>query len=78
MKLINVLKLSVPRNSIVGSVLKENMLEGRIIDNNTSKPLYLYHIDLMGSMSTKNISGKKYVIIIINDFSRCTFVAFLR
>jgi hypothetical protein len=36
----------------------------------TNKPLELLHIDLFGSTRTRNISGNRYVFIIIDDFTR--------
>nr|GEY96679.1 retrovirus-related Pol polyprotein from transposon TNT 1-94 [Tanacetum cinerariifolium] len=46
-------------------------------DTNQEK-LYLLHMDLCGPMSIKSVNGKKYILIIVNDYSRFTWVKFLR
>ncbi|GKD96499.1 retrovirus-related pol polyprotein from transposon TNT 1-94, partial [Tanacetum coccineum] len=46
-------------------------------DTNQEK-LYLLHMDLCGPMRVTIINGKKYVLVIINDYSRFTWVKFLR
>ncbi|XP_059291073.1 uncharacterized protein LOC132044597 [Lycium ferocissimum] len=43
----------------------------------TSKPLQLLHMDLVGPTRTANIGGKRYAFVIIDDFSRFTWVIFL-
>jgi len=43
----------------------------------TTKPLELIHMDLCGPMRVQSRSGKKYVLVIIDDFSRFTWVIFL-
>nr|GEW94806.1 putative ribonuclease H-like domain-containing protein [Tanacetum cinerariifolium] len=46
-------------------------------DTNQEK-LYLLHMDLCGPMRVKSINGKKYILIIVDDYSRFTWVKFLR
>nr|GFB00771.1 retrovirus-related Pol polyprotein from transposon TNT 1-94 [Tanacetum cinerariifolium] len=46
-------------------------------DTNQEK-LYLLHMDLYGPMRVESIKGKKYIIVIVNDYSRFTWVKFLR
>ncbi|RDY09773.1 hypothetical protein CR513_05813, partial [Mucuna pruriens] len=43
----------------------------------TSKPLELLHIDLFGSTKTISISGKHYELVVVDDYSRWTWVLFL-
>jgi len=43
----------------------------------TSKPLQLLHMDLFGPTRTASIGGKKYAFVIVDDFSRFTWVMFL-
>nr|GEV04154.1 copia protein [Tanacetum cinerariifolium] len=43
----------------------------------SNKPLYLFHIDLCGPMSVESINGKRYVLVIVDDYSRYTWVFFL-
>ncbi|GJV84577.1 retrovirus-related pol polyprotein from transposon TNT 1-94 [Tanacetum coccineum] len=46
-------------------------------DTNQEK-LYLVHMDLCGPMCVKSINGKKYILVIVDDYSRFTWVKFLR
>ncbi|XP_075086520.1 uncharacterized protein LOC142169185 [Nicotiana tabacum] len=43
----------------------------------TSKPLQLLHMDLFGPNKTAIIGGKRYAFVIIDDYSRFTWVNFL-
>ncbi|GJR69177.1 retrovirus-related pol polyprotein from transposon TNT 1-94 [Tanacetum coccineum] len=49
----------------------------RAEDTNQEK-LYLLHMDLCGPMRVESINGKKYILVIVNDYSRFTWVKFLR
>nr|GEW38905.1 retrovirus-related Pol polyprotein from transposon TNT 1-94 [Tanacetum cinerariifolium] len=40
--------------------------------------LHLLHIDLCGPMRVASINGKRYVLMIVDDYSRYTWVHFLR
>ncbi|GJT25377.1 retrovirus-related pol polyprotein from transposon TNT 1-94 [Tanacetum coccineum] len=40
--------------------------------------LYLLHMDLCGPMRVASINGKKYILFIVDDYSRFTWVKFLR
>ncbi|GJZ27229.1 retrovirus-related pol polyprotein from transposon TNT 1-94, partial [Tanacetum coccineum] len=40
--------------------------------------LYLLHMDLCGPMRVESINGKKYILVIVDDYSRFTWVKFLR
>jgi transposase InsO family protein len=44
----------------------------------TSRPLELLHMDLFGPVAYLSIGGSKYGVVIINDFSRFTWVFFLQ
>ena len=43
----------------------------------TSRPLEILHIDLCGPMSIMSRGGKRYVCVIVDDYSRCTWTLFL-
>ena len=43
----------------------------------TSKPLELLHMDLFGPTRTQSLSGNRYGFVIIDDFTRYTWVLFL-
>nr|GEY06853.1 hypothetical protein [Tanacetum cinerariifolium] len=40
--------------------------------------LNLLHIDLCGPMRVASINGKKYILVIVDDYSRYTWILFLR
>src|ERR1043165_2611402 len=44
----------------------------------SSRPLELLHIDLFGLVKTVSIRGKKYGLVIVDDYSRWTCVKFLK
>ena len=43
----------------------------------TSRPLELLHMDLCGPMSTLSLSGKQYILVVVEDFTRFTWTCFL-
>ena len=43
----------------------------------TSRPLELLHMDLFGPSRTPSLGGKSYAYVIVDDFSRYTWVLFL-
>ena len=43
----------------------------------TSRPLELLHIDLMGPARVHSLGGKKYVLVVVDDFTRYTWVVLL-
>ncbi|GJW54680.1 retrovirus-related pol polyprotein from transposon TNT 1-94 [Tanacetum coccineum] len=45
-------------------------------DTNQEK-LYLLHMNLCGPMRVASINGKKYILVIVDDYSRFTWVKFL-
>nr|GFA44430.1 integrase, catalytic region, zinc finger, CCHC-type, peptidase aspartic, catalytic [Tanacetum cinerariifolium] len=45
---------------------------------NSKQRLHLLHMDLCGPMRVASINGKRYVLVIVNDYSRYTWVHFLR
>ncbi|GJY96424.1 retrovirus-related pol polyprotein from transposon TNT 1-94 [Tanacetum coccineum] len=45
-------------------------------DTNQEK-LYLFHMDLCGPMRVSSINGKKYILFIVDNYSRFTWVKFL-
>nr|GFC03622.1 putative ribonuclease H-like domain-containing protein [Tanacetum cinerariifolium] len=45
---------------------------------NSKQRLHLLHMDLCGPMRVASINGKRYVLVIIDDYSRYTWVHFLR
>nr|GFB35179.1 hypothetical protein [Tanacetum cinerariifolium] len=46
-------------------------------DTNQEK-LYLLYMDLCGPMRVESVNGTKYILVIVDDYSRFTWVKFLR
>jgi hypothetical protein len=44
----------------------------------TSKVLELLHMDLMGPMQVESIGGKRYAFVVVDDFSKFSWVNFIR
>ena len=44
----------------------------------TSRPLELLHIDLMGPAKVQSLGGKKYILVVVDDFTRYTRVVLLK
>ncbi|GJZ80514.1 retrovirus-related pol polyprotein from transposon TNT 1-94, partial [Tanacetum coccineum] len=47
-------------------------------EDTNQKKLYLIHMDLCGPMRMESINGKEYILVIVDDYSRFTWVKFLR
>ena len=43
----------------------------------TSRPLELLHLDLMGPTRTESLGGKRYIMVMIDDFTRYTWIILL-
>ncbi|GJZ80331.1 retrovirus-related pol polyprotein from transposon TNT 1-94 [Tanacetum coccineum] len=46
--------------------------------NTNMEVLHTLHMDLCGPMIVQSINGKKYILVIVDDYSRFTWVKFLR
>ena len=44
----------------------------------TSRPLELLHIDLMGPARVQSLGGNRYILVVVDDFTRYTWVVLLR
>ncbi|GJW82490.1 retrovirus-related pol polyprotein from transposon TNT 1-94 [Tanacetum coccineum] len=56
---------------------KKSSHQPKAKDTNQEK-LYLLHMDLCGLMRVASINGKRYILVIVDDYSRFTWVIFLR
>ncbi|GJZ69068.1 retrovirus-related pol polyprotein from transposon TNT 1-94 [Tanacetum coccineum] len=56
---------------------KKSSHQPKAEDTNQEK-LYFLHMDLCGPMRVASINGKRYILVIIDDYSRFTWVRFLR
>ncbi|GJY67362.1 retrovirus-related pol polyprotein from transposon TNT 1-94 [Tanacetum coccineum] len=48
------------------------------LENTNLEVLNTLHMDLCGPMQVQTINGKKYILVIVDDYSRFTWVKFLR
>ncbi|GJW00175.1 retrovirus-related pol polyprotein from transposon TNT 1-94, partial [Tanacetum coccineum] len=56
---------------------KKSSHQPKAEDTNQEK-IYLLHLDLCGPMRVEGINGKKYILVIVDDYSRFTWFKFLR
>ena len=73
-------KINYERNKIcdacqLGKQTKKSFKLKNIVS--TTRPLELLHMDLFGPTRTINLGGRKYGLVIVDDFSRFTWVMFL-
>ncbi|KAI3718335.1 hypothetical protein L6452_19200 [Arctium lappa] len=47
-------------------------------ENNCPRPLHMLHVDLCGPISIQSLAGKKYILVLIDEFSRYTWIEFIR
>ena len=47
-------------------------------EKNVTEPLALLHMELIGPSSVESLNRKKYALVIVDDYSRFTWVYFLR
>ncbi|GJT99357.1 retrovirus-related pol polyprotein from transposon TNT 1-94 [Tanacetum coccineum] len=47
-------------------------------EDSIQEKLYLLHMDLYGPMRIQSINGRKYISVIVDDYSRLTWVKFLQ
>ncbi|XP_022873216.1 uncharacterized protein LOC111392180 [Olea europaea var. sylvestris] len=60
----------------LGKQLKESHKKtSRIL---TKRPLELIHMNLMGPSRTESLGGKRYILVVVDDFSRFTWIELLR
>jgi len=74
-------KLKIVEDNICGEcqISKQTrMSHPRLEHQITSKVLELLHMDLMGPMQVERIGGKRYAFVVVDDFSRFTWVNFIR
>ncbi|GJR21325.1 retrovirus-related pol polyprotein from transposon TNT 1-94 [Tanacetum coccineum] len=67
----------VPSSSLDIVLCKKKPHKPKSEDTNQEK-LYLLHMDLCEPMRVASVNGKKYILIIVNDYSRFIWVKFLR
>nr|GEY50814.1 retrovirus-related Pol polyprotein from transposon TNT 1-94 [Tanacetum cinerariifolium] len=55
---------------------KKHSHKTKVKDTNREK-LHLIHMDLCGPMRVASVNGKKYILVIVDDYSRFTWVKFI-
>lgn len=72
--------ISKPINSICASCQKgkQTRTTFKAKEHYTHSPLELVHTDLCGPMRTQSISGERYFMLCIDDYTRMTWVLFLK
>ena len=58
-----------------GKQLKSSFKSKNVVS--TTRPLELLHIDLFGPTQIQSLGGKRYGFVIVDDYSRFTWVYFL-
>nr|GEU37289.1 hypothetical protein [Tanacetum cinerariifolium] len=59
------------------SKAKRSSFKSKVVPNSKGR-LNLLHMDLCGPMRVASINGKKYILVIVDDYSRYTWTLFLR
>nr|GEV09961.1 hypothetical protein [Tanacetum cinerariifolium] len=59
------------------SKAKRNSFKSKVVPSSKGR-LNLLHMDLCGPMRVASINGKKYILVIVDDYSRYTWTLFLR
>ena len=68
-------KLSRMSNEVCGPYQLEKHMKAKLPSTQTSvtsRPSELLHMDLMGPTRTKSLGGKRYVMVVVDDFTRYT------
>ncbi|GKD88486.1 retrovirus-related pol polyprotein from transposon TNT 1-94 [Tanacetum coccineum] len=70
-------RLSHPNFACALGKIKKSSHQPKVEDTNQEK-LYLWHMDLFGPMHMASINGKRYILVIVDDYSRFIWVRFLK
>jgi hypothetical protein len=73
-------KITKPSNIICKQCQhgKQSRVSFKTKEYTTSKPLELVHTDLCGPTRTQSLQGENYFMLLIDDYTRMTWVSFLR
>ncbi|GJS62056.1 retrovirus-related pol polyprotein from transposon TNT 1-94 [Tanacetum coccineum] len=69
-------RLKTKHSMLVWGKSKKHSHKPKTDDTNQEK-LFLLHMDLCGLMRVQSVNGKKYILVIVDDYSRFTWVKFL-
>nr|GFA27576.1 integrase, catalytic region, zinc finger, CCHC-type, peptidase aspartic, catalytic [Tanacetum cinerariifolium] len=67
-----------PNAMVNGNTKKQKIISSTKANSKFEKRLHLLHMDLCGPIRIASINGKRYVLVIVDDYSRYTWVHFLR
>jgi hypothetical protein len=74
-------KLKIEEGNICGEcqIGKQTRMSHPMLQHHvTSKVIELLHMDLMGPMQVESLGGKRYAFVVVDDFSRYTWISFIR
>jgi hypothetical protein len=70
-------KLKIDERKVCGKC-QTRMSHQKLRHDTTFKGLELLHMDLMGPMQVESLGGKKFANVVVDDFSRYTWINFIR
>jgi len=74
-------KLNIEEGKVCGEYqigMQTKMSHPKLQHQTTSKVLELLHMNLMGHMQVGSLGGKMYAYVVVADFSRFTWVNFIK
>jgi len=74
-------KLKIAEGNICGEcqIGKQTKMPHKMLQHSTTtRVLELLHMDLMGPMQVESLGGKRYAYVVVDDFSRYTWINFLK
>jgi hypothetical protein len=76
----DLLKVIKPSNSICkhGQIEKKTRVRFKTKEDSTTKEIEIIHADLCGPTRTKSTYGEQYFMLIFDDYTRLTWVFFLK
>ena len=57
---------------------KQTKVEFKTKEYSMTRPIEIVHTDLCGKMRTKGLEGELYFMLLIDDYTRMTWVCFLK
>ena len=73
-------KLSKVTNAVCGPCQLGKQTKAQhyaTLTTTTARPLELLHVDLMGKTRIESLGGMKYIMVVVDDFTRFTWVILL-
>ena len=73
-------KITKPKNILCKHCQhgKQTKVEFKSKEYSTTKPLELVHTDLCGPMRTKGLDGEQYLMVLVDDYTRMTWICLLK